>query len=226
MSDPLPRACTACGETFPHDEEHFRRAKDGTWEGRCRPCMRVHRAERSRRKNQRQMKAVESRAVGTFLGAAALGGENIPHSSELLENLMRYFGGSSGFSALLVKHFFDCPPGGAHRTKMIEAVVRLVTKNTEMGGAKKPMSQWSDEELEQELDARFRRVAMNMAGRLPHGTPETPADFAAAFGAVIGILPAAAASGTPGGVGEPPDRSVEAVPADAPAGSVSPGHGE
>jgi hypothetical protein len=167
------------------------------------------------------MKAIEKGAMNSFLKAAGRGGENIPHSSELLERLMDYFGGSNGFAAMMVKQYFDSPPGGSHRTKMLEGIVRLVTKNTEMGGAKKPLTQWSDEELESELDQRLRRLALNMEGRFINVqvTPQTPSDFAAAFGQASGHVPAERIAGDAGGSGEPPDRGVEAVPANAAAGS-------
>jgi hypothetical protein len=116
------------------------------------------------------MRAIETGAVNSFVKAAAAGGETIPHSSELLERLMEYFGGTSGFSALLVKQYFDSVPGGSTRTKMLESIVRLVTRNTEMGGAKKPLGQWTDDELETELDSRLRALAVQFQGRIVDGT--------------------------------------------------------
>jgi hypothetical protein len=233
MADEPVKVCIECGVEYARTPEHFRVVdapgrKDGAWSPRCHGCRRKKAAGAKKRRAARKMADVEQHAVGTFLGAVKQGGDNIPHSSELLERIMEYLGGSSGFAAVVVKQFFDAPPGGSHRTKLIEAVMRLVTKNTEMGGSKKPMSQWTDEELERELDARVRLMAMNMRGRLVvDGTPpQTPADFAAAFGAGIGHLPAPAATGTPDGVGREADRSAEAVSADSAAGGVPQGQGE
>jgi hypothetical protein len=177
---------------------------------------------RGKKKTQKatDMKAIEDGAVSTFLRAATRGGENIPHSSELLERLMDYFGGSSGFSAMMVKQYFDAPPGGSHRTKLLEGIVRLVTKNTELGGSKKPLAQWSDEEIESELDARLRRIAVSFERRLldVEVTPQTPVDFAAAFGPATGHVPEGRVEGDAGGTGESQDRGTEAVPTDGAAG--------
>jgi hypothetical protein len=217
MSD---RTCTDCGQVSPETQDHFRKRKDGQWDVRCLVCR--AKANRGKKKKQQasDMKAIEDGAVSTFLGSASRGGENIPHSSELLERLMDYFGGSSGFAAMMVKQYFDSPPGGSHRTKMLEGIMRLVTKNTELGGAKKPLNQWSDDEIEAELDARLRRIAVSFEGRLidVEVTPQTPSDFASAFGQAVGHVPEGRVEGDAGGTGEPPHRSLEALPAHAAAG--------
>lgn len=222
------RTCTDCGQTFPVSKDHFRVKKDGSWDARCLMCRaRANRGKKLKQK-QRDMKAIEDGALNTFTAAARRGGENIPHSSEVLEHLMQYFGGAAGFAAMMVKQYFDSPPGGNHRTKIAENIVRLVTKNTELGGAKKPLTQWTDEEIEAELDARLRRIAVAFEGRVLNVevTPQTPSDFATAFSQASGLIPAGRVEGDAGGVGEPPDRSVEVVPAHAPAGTGSPEQGE
>lgn len=225
MSD---KTCTDCGQSFPESRDHFRKKKDGSWDARCVMCRaRVNRGKKLKQKT-RDMKAIEEGALNAFTKAAGRGGENIPHSSELLERVMEYFGGSSGFAAMMVKQYFDAPPGGSHRTKLLEGIVRLVTKNTELGGAKKPLTQWSDEELESELDQRLGRIAMSIQGgflnvQVP---PETPSDFAAAVRQAIGCVPAERIEGDAGGTGEPPDRGVEVVSADAEAGGSPPVQGE
>lgn len=222
------KTCTDCGQMFPVSKDHFRLKKDGSWDARCLICRaKVNRGRKVRRKAA-DMKRIEDGALNAFAAAASRGGENIPHSSELLERLMEYFGGSSGFAAMMVKQYFDSPPGGSHRTKMLENIVRLVTKNTELGGAKKPLMQWTDEEIEAELDARLRRIAVSYEGRVldVQVTPQTPSDFAAAFSQTAGLLPAGRVEGDAGGVGEPPDRSIEAVPAHAAAGGDSQVSGE
>jgi hypothetical protein len=225
MSD---KTCTDCGEDFPLTRDHFRVKKDGSFDARCVVCRAKVNRGKKRKQKATDMKAIEEGALSAFTKAAGRGGENIPHSSELLERLMEYFGGSSGFAAMMVKQYFDAPPGGSHRTKLLEGIVRLVTKNTELGGAKKPLTQWSDEELESELDQRLGRIAMSIQGGFLNVqvAPETPADFAAAVRQAIGGVPAERAEGDAGGAGEPPDRSLEALPADSAAGGDSQVQGE
>lgn len=225
MSD---KTCTDCGQTFPESRDHFRKKKDGSWDARCVICRaKVNRGKKKKQK-ERDMRAIEEGALNAFTKAAGRGGENIPHSSELLERLMDYFGGSNGFAAMMVKQYFDAPPGGSHRTKLLEGIVRLVTKNTELGGAKKPLTQWSDEELESELDQRLRRIAMSVGGGFldVQVTPQTPSDFAAAVSQALGYVPAERTQGDAGGTGEPPDRVAAALPADAEAGGSPPVQGE
>lgn len=222
------KTCTDCGQQFPHTRDHFRVKKDGTWDSRCLACRAKVNRGKKRKQKAADMKAIEDGALSAFTKAAGRGGENIPHSSELLERLMEYFGGSSGFAAMMVKQYFDAPPGGSHRTKLLEGIVRLVTKNTELGGAKKPLTQWSDEELESELDQRLSRIAMSIQGGLLNVevTPETPADFAAAIRQAIGGVPAGRIEGDAGGTGEPPHRGAEALPTDADAGGSPQVQGE
>lgn len=219
MGGPVEKVCIDCGKSFPDTDEWFTRKGSGKLDSRCKSCRKVVRRAKKAKEREGTMASVEAGAIHTFLKAAAQGGENIPHSSELLERIMEYFGGTSGFSALAVKQYFDSPPGSATRTKMIETVLRLVVKNTEMGGAKKPMTQWSDEELETELDNRLRRVAAQYQGRIVDVTPETPSDFAAAFGTTAGLLSAEPVEGDTGRTGKPQDRGPQALPADAPAGA-------
>lgn len=222
------KTCTDCGQTFPESRDHFRAKKDGTLDARCVMCRaRANRGKKLKQK-KRDMAAIEEGALNAFTKAAGRGGENIPHSSELLERVMEYFGGSSGFAAMMVKQYFDAPPGGSHRTKLLEGIVRLVTKNTELGGAKKPLTQWSDEELESELDQRLSRIAMSIQGGFLNVqvTPETPSDFAAAVRQALGGVPAERIEGDAGGTGEPPDRVLASLPAHAEAGRSPPVQGE
>lgn len=223
------KPCIDCGESFPVSTDHFRRRKDGKWDTRCLVCRaKKNRGKRAKEK-AKDTSDIEKGALNQFISAASRGGANIPHSSELLERVMEYFGGTNGFAALMVKQYFDAPPGGAHRTKLLEGIVRLVTKNTELGGAKKPLDQWSDEELEAELDDRLKQIAISIEGRFLNvqvSPPATPSDFAATFGQAIGHLPAERIAGTPSGGGEPADRSVADVPAHTAAGGDAQVQGE
>lgn len=218
MSD--EKLCIDCGGQFPLSPDHWRKRKDGRWDTRCLICRaKVNRGKRAKQK-EKDSSAIERGAVNTFLEAARQGGENIPHSSELLERLMEYFGGTSGFSALLVKQYFDSAPGGATRTKMLDSLVRLVVKNTDMGGAKKPLGQWTDDELELELDGRLRVLAQQFQGRIVDGTlaQEASGTAAAAINLENGELPGGPAKRDPGRARRSKNRSAKAVPADADSG--------
>jgi len=155
------KTCIACKKSLPSTERYFHRSKDG-FHARCRKCRNKHIRESRKTKRNTKLEEIERGAVDLFVAAARLGGANIPHSSELLECLMEYFGGVRGFSNAYMKQFYDAPVGGAFRTKMLDSVVRLVVGNTAMGGAKKPLELMSEEELEAELRRQVLEAAMGM----------------------------------------------------------------
>lgn len=163
------RVCIQCKEAHPLTEEHFHKSKDG-FHSRCKHCR--NKLERGKRKHKRdrRLDQIEKGAIDLFLASAKIGGANVPHSSELLEVLMEYFGGARGFGNAFMKQFFASPPGGAFRTKMLETVVRLVSANTAMGGAQKPLTHWTEEELEAELKQRLLEAATIINPlRIEHG---------------------------------------------------------
>jgi hypothetical protein len=194
------RACAKCGTSFPATSEYFHKSKDGL-HARCRKCRNKSVKEgRSKRRNKK-LDEIERGAVKTFIAAARVGGANIPHSSELLECMMEYFGGVRGFANAWMKQFYDSPAGGAFRTKMLDSTMRLVVGNTAMGGAKKPLELMSEEELEAELRRQVLEAAMNLqkvevvdavpglplvdqGGERPGGVPEVPSSLDANAGRI------------------------------------------
>lgn len=152
------KACIECGTSYPATKAHFHKSKDG-FHARCRKCRnKVERQKRQKKQNSK-LAEIERGAVDLFIASSRIGGANIPHSSELLEVLMTYFGGVSGFANAYLKQFYDAPVGGAFRTKMLDGVMRLITQNTAMGGAKKPLDLMTEEELE----AQYRRDVLAAA---------------------------------------------------------------
>jgi hypothetical protein len=221
------KICIDCGKTLPLSTDHWHKAKDGSWEPRCKPCRseyrKKHRRLRKRTMRKRREKAlgrIEQEGVDMFAELSRTGGPLIPHSAEVLERLMEYFGGTSGFTAMVVKQYYDSVPGGSHRNKILEMVLRLVNVNVQQGGAKKPLNLWSEDELEQELDKRFKEVVIEYRGNTINETTVPQEDRAA--------LPAPADADPlglpPGGIeelagraNEQADRSLEALQADSPA---------
>jgi hypothetical protein len=72
---------------------------------------------------------------------------------------MKYFGGVEGFITAFMKQYYDAPAGGAFRTKQLDSILKLITANTAMGGAKKPLELMTEEELE----AQYRRDVLAAA---------------------------------------------------------------
>lgn len=155
------KVCIECGLSWPATTTYFHKSKDG-FHARCRKCRNNKLKGERKKKRNSKLDEIEKGAVKMFVGSARLGGASIPHSSELLEVLMEYFGGVRGFGNVFMKQFFDAPVGGAFRTKMLDSVVRLITNNTAMGGAKKPLELMTEDELEAELRRQVMEAAMNI----------------------------------------------------------------
>lgn len=155
------KVCVSCGRSLPATTANFHKSKDGL-HSHCRRCRnKKFRTERKTKRNKK-LEEIERGAVDLFVSSARIGGANIPHSSELLEVLMEYFGGVRGFANAYLKQLYDAPAGGAFRTKMLDSVVRLIVGNTAMGGAKKPLELMSEEELEAELRRQVLEAAVSL----------------------------------------------------------------
>jgi len=152
------RKCIQCNKELPLTEEHWHKTRDG-YHARCKECRNTYEKNAKKARDQKKLAELEKDAIDLFVAQARIGGANIPHSSEMLEVLMGYFGGVAGFANVYMKQYFDAPPGGAFRTKMLDTIVRLTASNTAMGGAKKPLTLWSDEELDSELTKRLTEAA-------------------------------------------------------------------
>ena len=139
------RTCSVCGHDWPLDPDNFSwREKDGKgyYTAQCKKCIKKARAiSRVRQQEKRKdgLDKIERLGVDAFIKASKGGGSNIPHTAELVEHVFNYFGGVGGFSAVLVKQYFDSPPGGSTRNRLLETMCRLVAKNVDSGGAKKPL---------------------------------------------------------------------------------------
>ena len=226
------RLCERCGNSFPLTEEHFA-SRDGAYRAYCRTCGKADKKEERRRakaKRRAALAKVEASGVDFWLSQIKAGGSNIPHSAEVIERVIEYFGGTGGFAAMLVKQYYDSPPGGTARNRMLETICRLVSKNVDQGGVKRPLSLWSEDELEQELQVRFTQAVQVIQGEVHDGkkaqtTPQalTAADpIAAAADAVRAGRteePAERAAGAEG-------RGAQALPAESEPGGDSQVPGE
>jgi hypothetical protein len=164
------RTCSICGNSYPLDKDHFRwRVQNGKgyFTADCKGCRRAQKKASDKKKQAKReegLQAIERAGADVFLAAVKRGGANIPHSAEVIERVFEYFGGVGGFSAVLVKQYYDASPGGSARNRLLETICRLVSKNVEQGGARKPLSLWSEEELEQELNRRFEQAVASFSG--------------------------------------------------------------
>jgi hypothetical protein len=217
------KTCTKCGEEKPLDKEHFRyrvRNGKGAYTADCKKCIYIQKQkhiEEGKLKRKMALQEIEQSGVNVFLASITKGGNNIPHTAEVVEKVMSYFGGVSGFSSVVVKQYWDSPPGSSQRNKLLETMCRMVTRNVESGGAKKPLQFWSEEELEQELDARLAEAAMQYKGKIIDATAETIQEASEGEGEdsprAIGYDPTSDGSleGSPAGTEGQAGRSTEVV---------------
>ena len=237
------RLCIRCGNTFPLDKQHFKWiACEERFSGTCLVCRSQQlkaKKEREKQKRHDSMRRIEDAGVDLLLGAATKGGANIPHSAEVIERVFQYFGGVAGFSAVVVKQYWDSAPGGSARNRLIETLCRLVTKNVDSGGAKKPLSLWTEEELEGELNKRFEEALGSLKGtvinvkaedprRLTSQAEEAPNCDAAADTDRTDpdAVPAGQPQGHPKRTARKARRSPKALPPDSPAGGSPQVQGE
>lgn len=166
------KTCRTCGTDYEDTAANFKPSrKSSGLSASCRACMRAKaKAGRARKAERRRegLERLERDGVDRMISLAASGGSSVPHTAELLERIMEYFGGVSGFAALFVKQYYEAQAGGSFRTKMLDSIARLIAKNTELGGAKKPLTLWSEDELESELNNRLQQAVMVYAGGILH----------------------------------------------------------
>ena len=205
------RTCAICGQDKPLDEATYRwRVQDnkGYFTQECRDCIKIEKSKQYERRNERRkqgLERVEKAGVDIFVRQTHQGGSNIPHTAELVERVFQYFGGVGGFSAVLVKQYWDSPAGGSARSRLLETMARLVTKNVESGGAKKPLQLWSEDELETELGQRMAEAVKAYKG-ITIDAEEAPKRIAAPPKSI------AAKSAAPRGDNTIPKRLLERTP--------------
>lgn len=210
------KACIQCGKSYALTGAHWHKSKDG-FHARCRHCRNTHEKKLRLKKTNSKLVEIEKGAVDLFIASARIGGANIPHSSELLECMMTYFGGVAGFSRAFMKQFYDAPAGGAFRTKQLDSIMRLIVNNTALGGAKKPLDLMTENELEAEARRQIIEAAMAMTVngkpvRLEskHGVPGVPVveeDVRSVGG--VPPLPAGSEGGICGDAGQQLLRGME-----------------
>jgi hypothetical protein len=214
------RQCEECRQVLPLTTKNFAHPPGITtgFQFVCRKC------KRSKTRKAKLAK-IETKAIDTFTNRVVSGGSNIPHTAELLEGIMQYFGGANGFASLVMKQYFESPPGGRIRNSILEMVVRLASKNTEQGGAKKPIDLYSEEELEQEINQRLEQAVLTYGGKRYLNAPSEPTSV---FDSPLAVDPVGV--GIPAGGTEDPasriereaHRSLEALQANSQADGVSP----
>jgi hypothetical protein len=231
------KTCAICGKEKPLDKKNFRwRVQNGKgyYTAECLDCIKEAKETSLRKKEQKRQEAlqeIEKAGVDVFLSSAARGGANVPHTAEVVERVMSYFGGVAGFSSVMVKQYWDSDPGGSQRNKLLETFCRLISKNVESGGAKKPLQLWSEEELEAELNQRLNEAVAEFKGVIINASPEEaperlPAPDRGDKVPGDNAVPEGYAKGTARRIEGQVNGGIEAIQAEQESGGDTPDEGE
>ena len=116
------------------------------------------------------------------------------------------------------------------RNSILEMIVRLAAKNTEQGGARKPIQLYSEDELESEINKRLEQAVLIYGGkRYLNATTQDAATYAglpASDGPEHLVVPKGRTEEPASGIEREAHRSLEAIQAHAKADGVSPVHVE
>lgn len=128
-------------EEFWHrDGENFRRV--------CKLCRNKIEQERELQRKSEIIDNLDDKLRTLLVRSAESGGSDVPHTREMVEILLRGFGGPVGFGRHVIGEFLAAPRGGAIRQKTVSDVLRMIVKVSESGDANKRAKQMSTEELE------------------------------------------------------------------------------
>lgn len=85
-------------------------------------------------------------------GLAALenlsrGGSFIPAMPEVVESLVRPFGGVDGLSKTLYAFYYACDPGSNRRFQVLKMIFEMIRANSAAGGANDPLDELDDNSI-------------------------------------------------------------------------------
>jgi hypothetical protein len=220
MQKPESRQCDVCSKVYDLTPKFFPRVP-GTQQAYQTTCRKCKKAIARRKK----LDGIETAAVDSFVTRVVSGGVNVPHTAELLESLMNYFGGVNGFASMAMKQYWDSPPGSRMRSGLLEMVVKLASKNTEQGGARKPIQLYSEDELEEEINKRLEHAVLTYGGKRYINAPKEEASanspaLPLANGPEHVVLPEGRTQDIASGIEREANRSLEAIQAHAAAERV------
>lgn len=157
------RVCRLCQNTYPLTLEFFHgdTAREPPFHLECKTCRNAQKRGKflalAHEKQEQIRKALVLQALG-----AAIKNPQAPHTAEITERVCAHMGGVEGLAISVHEHFLNTEIGGPQRTNMLRIILDLIKANVSLGGAKKPLDYYSEEELESELNARVSQVAQRL----------------------------------------------------------------
>jgi len=154
-------SCSCCLHDLPLTKEFFDydAHRPNGFRGVCKKC----RSENHKKKRDTQVKekleALDTQAMGA-MQALVEGGSDVPHVAEVFQRIMEGFEGVGGFAKHFLGTYLAAKPGSTTRQKMIDSVLRLAAKVSESGASQIPVDLLGDEDLQQELERRARKLLL------------------------------------------------------------------
>lgn len=138
--------CTYCGEKKSLEDFHIDNDVPDGRKNQCKVCRaKIHEVESSSEMDYR-LAAIEEEGLAV-LADLHRGGSYSPGTEEMLESVMKPFGGSDGLSKVLYATFYQCSPGSTRRVKILEMILSLVKTNSAEQASNQSMEAMDDQDL-------------------------------------------------------------------------------
>jgi len=154
------KTCTGeCGHDLPATSDYFDRdeSKDDGLRTVCKACRSLEGERREQKQMDDRIKKLDEGALH-LLDSLARSGSEIPHVAEVYQRLMEVFDGAGGYAAHFMAQYLMATPGSSTRTKMLELIMRIGFKVSEMGNAQLPVEMMHDEDLQLVFDKGAKRM--------------------------------------------------------------------
>lgn len=155
------KVCTKCQRHLPLTLEWWHRNKhsEDQFHNECRECRTD--GMRQRRKVQEERLAlelanIEDRAIDLLADVSKLNsvGSEVPHESELYEEIIALMGGPAGMARQWYANFLSTEPGQKTRTMMLDSLIKMSNRVSASGAARR------------EYDEMDHDALMNILGRV------------------------------------------------------------
>ena len=164
------RDCGQCGVNLLVCAENYEVTPSGNYRTVCRKCRADNAANKKENKLARSRDAAINDRVkvldsGLIKSLKAIGDEkspNVPHASQLLEELLSHVGGVSGFAQHVWAAYLASSPSSTLRQRLLSQMITLTVKVSDMGKSEVQMDQLSDDDLDRELERRMRQQVLRM----------------------------------------------------------------
>lgn len=138
--------CTHCGHKksvreFDVDEQRADGRRDV-----CKKCRADIRQADKEKLQHETIQALEEEGLAT-LKTLSSGGSFVPHSNELLEAVMRPFGGVSGYAKHLFATYLACDPGSNKRVQIHKMIFELAQQVTTIGQSEQQLEDMDSEDI-------------------------------------------------------------------------------